>query len=298
VSRFALTETISGLLGQPVSERTQNALVSCPFHDDRLPSLSIDLDRGLWICFAGCGSGAIQTLARRLGKSIDDVDVALRIYNAGSKAIFEEDLKDFTQLARDEHDRLVNYPERWIAQWFIERHIRWDAVDVFGLGRDEHGRLAIPYFDDGKCYAIKYRDKWGKKSSEPGSRRGILNIDTIRQKPNVIITEGESDALTVWSALTDLGIDDSMVAVGAIPGANVSRQQWELWVLDFMWAKRIYFLFDNDEAGDRGWETVQAVFDPRRTQRCLPTEGKDITEHLLNGGSFNARLEGTDLLLG
>lgn len=31
----------------------------CPFHDDRLASLSINDERGLWYCFAGCGGGDI-----------------------------------------------------------------------------------------------------------------------------------------------------------------------------------------------------------------------------------------------
>jgi putative DNA primase/helicase len=35
------------------------AIVRCPFHDDRNPSLSINLKRGLWYCFGGCGGGGI-----------------------------------------------------------------------------------------------------------------------------------------------------------------------------------------------------------------------------------------------
>jgi hypothetical protein len=31
----------------------------CPFHDDRLPSLSVRDDVGAWKCFAGCGQGDV-----------------------------------------------------------------------------------------------------------------------------------------------------------------------------------------------------------------------------------------------
>ena len=40
----------------------------CPFHDDRTPSLSVNLDgrRGGWICFAGCGKGDLVGFHMRL----------------------------------------------------------------------------------------------------------------------------------------------------------------------------------------------------------------------------------------
>ena len=38
----------------------------CPFHDDRDPSFSVSFELGGWLCRAGCGSGTLWTLARRL----------------------------------------------------------------------------------------------------------------------------------------------------------------------------------------------------------------------------------------
>lgn len=32
---------------------------ACPWHDDRLPSLSVDDKKGMWNCFAGCGGGDV-----------------------------------------------------------------------------------------------------------------------------------------------------------------------------------------------------------------------------------------------
>lgn len=39
----------------------------CPFHSDRNPSFSVNLDSGLWICHAGCGDGDATDHAARLG---------------------------------------------------------------------------------------------------------------------------------------------------------------------------------------------------------------------------------------
>ncbi len=35
------------------------AMGLCPFHDDHNPSLFVDLEKGTWRCFAGCGSGSV-----------------------------------------------------------------------------------------------------------------------------------------------------------------------------------------------------------------------------------------------
>ena len=33
--------------------------VRCPFHEDKRPSLSVNLTKGVWHCFAGCGAGGV-----------------------------------------------------------------------------------------------------------------------------------------------------------------------------------------------------------------------------------------------
>lgn len=35
---------------------------NCPLHDDRTASASVDVERGKWRCFAGCGHGDIYDL--------------------------------------------------------------------------------------------------------------------------------------------------------------------------------------------------------------------------------------------
>lgn len=40
----------------------------CPFHEDRLASLSLDDAKGLWHCFAGCGGGDIFSFIMKVEK--------------------------------------------------------------------------------------------------------------------------------------------------------------------------------------------------------------------------------------
>lgn len=59
------------LLGVSLRPNAQGKVMTrCPLHDDKIPSLSINVDKGIWHCYAGCGGGIIQDLAEKLGKII------------------------------------------------------------------------------------------------------------------------------------------------------------------------------------------------------------------------------------
>ncbi len=45
------------------------AMVLCPFHEDGNPSLSINVRRGVWHCFAGCGGGSLVEFEMRMHES-------------------------------------------------------------------------------------------------------------------------------------------------------------------------------------------------------------------------------------
>ena len=50
--------------------------IRCPFHEDRVDSCSINVDKGVWICFAGCGSGSLKGFLQKYLKYSH-----LQIYN-------------------------------------------------------------------------------------------------------------------------------------------------------------------------------------------------------------------------
>ena len=45
----------------------------CPFHDDQEPSFSVNFEKGVWLCFSGCGRGTVRQLAERLNLSVPRV---------------------------------------------------------------------------------------------------------------------------------------------------------------------------------------------------------------------------------
>lgn len=52
--------------GAKVRGTGRRATGKCPFHDDRGPSFSVDLDRKLWHCFSGCGGGDCFSFVERM----------------------------------------------------------------------------------------------------------------------------------------------------------------------------------------------------------------------------------------
>ena len=48
--------------------------LQCPFHEDTVDSCSINTEKGVWICFAGCGQGTLYSfLMKYLNLSFEEV---------------------------------------------------------------------------------------------------------------------------------------------------------------------------------------------------------------------------------
>lgn len=285
MTKYALTETIENILGHPVPERGQNAMVRCPFHGDTRPSLSIDLDRGLWVCFA-CGErGGIFKLARKMEAEVDETDVTIRALEAAAASPYFEEPKDFSDLAQSYHRSAFEVRPEGLIAYVAGRGLDPRVVKHFKLGWDARNqRISMPYFDDDRVVMVKYRSLDGSKTAEKGSRRAIYNINDVRGKSVVILCEGESDTHRMWSEVQKVDCADR-IGVGGVPGVSITRSQWELWSLDLMWAERVYIAFDADSAGDKGAETVMALLGDK-ARRLRPTRGKDVVDHFVKGGSL------------
>jgi DNA primase len=280
--RYALTETISGLLGVDIKEKSVNALLLCPFHGENTPSFSIHLDEGMWKCF-GCGeSGGIKKLYRKLGEEMSsDIyhDALIRSLSA------QEHKRDFSSLANAQamdigNKDAISSLNRYIASKPISR----DVIRHFGIGWSrEKSAISMPYWDDGTVSGIKYRGMDGRKTAETGSSFGMYGVDNIRGKSEVVICEGESDTHAMWSVLR--GMDS--IGVCGISGGIHNGSAWSLWAIDMMYARKVYIAFDADEVGDNGYLAAYGVLGEEKCVRLRPTHGKDVCDHIMNGGSFD-----------
>ena len=266
-----IAEELSALLNTPLNPSRQNQSVRCPMHDDRVASLSISLPKGQWYCF-GCGKGGgLQTLARFLGGDLDTTDLIVQTANPEP----EPDPIDF----REKYESMISLtaltPEG--IQYAREKGLNYETLEYFQIRRDPRN-LVMPYFDGDRVVALRYRAPNGQKWYEPGSERAIYNLNEVRGKQQVCLAEGESDTHTLWQAL-----NGREIAVGGVPGANSSRDTWELWSLDLMWADKVYLAFDNDDAGRKGFERAKEVLGEKAIYLSPPEGFNDWSDAIKDG---------------
>lgn len=285
---YALTETIEGLLGK-LTGYGVNAMASCPFHEDRNPSLSIHQDEGVWMCHR-CGErGDLSHLANLLGKDLGQDFFLDRAIRSVTEVPPVE--RNFSPLANSLYEASISSGrgEAAIKNFCVKRGITVDARHHFWLGWTGRS-ISFPYWDTdsrkhGVCHGIKYRNADGSKYSEPGSTRAIYNVEEIRGAARVLVCEGESDTIVAWSKLR--GTD---WRVAGIPGTAVSEAQWRIWALEFLFASRVVIAFDADEAGDRGAETAMKVLGPK-AERLRLDDGMDLSQYVQEHGEMPSGLK-------
>lgn len=240
---------------------------SCPFHDDKHPSWSINRRNGRWICFSGCGSGNFEELLLKLG--VEGTEVAEKI-----------DWRDF-----DEPEEAIFVPPRidirQMTKTFEDRGFTFDMLKPFGIGYDiDRECMAIPVNDPaGVMVGCIWRQAPGvvpKYVNSPGlDRRHLLyGVDRIPEFADVVyVVEGPLNA--VW--LTAAGF-----AAVATLGAQFSNSQ--IGLLTARNPLAVVSAFDGDDAGELATRRLVKLLSPRLGIKVLelPIGTSDVQEIGLN----------------
>jgi DNA primase len=287
MSRYAMTDLISEAMDVYLNEAHPNISLLCPFHHERNKSFSINLETGLWVCFACNERGNYEKLCRLLSAPIDG---EYRIKRALQDAFREPvERRNFSALANHLHRNIEEEgsSRKLVEDFLHSRRISPQAIDGFTLGFDEERRaISFPYPDiEGVVRGIKYRSVHdGSKSAESGSDFTLYHPEFSVGRDVIYVFEGESDTLVGWSQLAP-----SMGVVGT-SGASVSDAQWERNALTFLFSRRIYLCYDADKAGDDCAESAMRVLGDKCV-RLRPTRGKDISDHILAGGTIQELID-------
>lgn len=223
----------------------KNKMGKCPFHDDKNPSLSVDVEKGVWFCHAGCGGGGvIEFLARYLGVTVPEFLHKSKIVPAAlvsdCELLAKPDYLTPTEAIYDYHDALGNVVYqvvRYKPKTFRQRH----AVD----------------------------GKW--VWSMEGVQRVLYRLPEVLKADTVWLCEGEKDA----ESLADLGFE----ATTNVGGAG----KWLDGYTESLAGKHVILCGDNDEPGRKHMEKVfEAIAGKVKTTKIVtvPDPHKDITDFI------------------
>ncbi len=224
--------------------------ISCPFHIDQLPSCSINVTMGKWICFAGCGQGSLVTfLAKYTGK--DTTKIEQDIANSAIEIDFDFFEDEFPP--PDQMD-VVAYPgdKGVVPKWIFDRGFSADTLKSWGCGMNKYNDLIIPIHDASSNlvgWMERRIDATPKYLYSKGLKKShlLFGEHKLKSTQTVCITEGALD--TMW--LSQNGYTSM-----ALLGASFSREQQSR--LTALKPEEIVLCLDNDEAGQKAINKINS----------------------------------------
>jgi twinkle protein len=248
-------------------KRRDEAIMNCPFCDDKDRKFAINLKNGVYNCMHlnNCGvRGSFYDFQKRLGDRPERTE---------PKFSFIQKQKTYKLPIPKMQD--ISSP---VVEYLKSRGLTEETIKAFDV-KTKDGAAAFPYYRDGVVTNVKYmalkRDPiTGRKKmwSEEGAEPTLFNRDNILGN-ELTICEGEIDCMT----LVQYGIDAVSVPMGAGNFDWVDRE-WDFINL----FKKINICFDNDEIGLKSVnELIQKIGSWRSYIVTLPY--KDANECLCNG---------------
>lgn len=230
----------------------------CPFHDDKGPSLSLNLEKGVYYCHA-CKAGGDKY---EFWKRTHDVD-----FTTAVKAIAKEyQIVDGQQPQTSNDNELLQRvlkhhraigERKDILEVLASRGINRDTITKYRLGwQEREKRLWIPCFEGGdiaalRKYDLKHIYPGRKFTSIKGKNQTILfPLQVIRDFNTVWLMAGEPDCLTALS-----------IGLAAVTFTNGEGKYNEAY-LPYFKGKNVYICFDVDKAGQDAIPVIGSVLKP------------------------------------
>ena len=252
--------------------------ISCPFHIDDLPSCSINVTVGKWICFAGCGQGSLVTfLSKFTGQDVRNIQRDIANNEVEFNFDFFED-----EFPIDWMDNLpkelseVEYPgkRRMVPEWIFDRGFSRETLKAWDCGINDYGDLIIPVYDAKERlvgWMERRIDATPKYLYSKGLRKSQLLFGEykIQSTQTICITEGALD--TMW-------LNQNGYTSVALLGASFSYEQQNR--LKALHPEEIVLCLDNDDAGQIAIDKINSCM----RDSCmvswleLPEKVKDVQE--------------------
>lgn len=247
--------------GKRLTTRREQS-VRCPFHEDKLPSFSINIEKGVWKCHAeNIGGGILDFEMRLMNCSRETASANVAELLGKKQAAMFGQQPEATYEYRDAFGKLLFEKLRYPGKRFVQR-----KPAANGRGHE---------------YTLGDIEK------------PLYRLPEVLVANHVVICEGEKDVETVRNLnLSKREKNWFLAATTNFDGAGKWRDEYSV----FLVGKVVVILPDNDETGRQHAEQVaQSVY--RHTQQVrivtLPglAEHGDVTDWMNAGHSVEELLE-------
>ena len=254
---------------QNVQNKGLDLFVPCCFHKEDTPSLSINKETAMFHCFGCNANGSFKDLKKKFGVVDDEYT---RVNNSMTAKIWDDTKKKLNGDVENNYEgrnyyRDLPYGYKRITEddfntkyyhYLQEREITYNTVKTFKMGYTAeknskfYGRIVVPVHDEqGKyafpeCRLVGEGDRKYLRPFKVDCKQFLFNYHRVKNKKYVIITEGIFDAISLYQW-----------GYSAVCSFNpvLSDRQVKL-LLNF---NKIFFSFDNDEAGNNGLRNAVKV---------------------------------------
>jgi hypothetical protein len=239
------------LPGQRLAGDGRDASVRCPFHQDKTASLSVNIEKAVWNCHAGCGKGGILDFEKKFSSCDNETAWANiaeicgleqpRMFNSKPEAVYPY---------RDEDGNLLFEKLRYPGKRFAQRTVGADGKHTYRLD---------------------------------GVRKVLYNLPEVITANHIAVCEGEKDADNVNALHLDGYGHTShrFIATTNFDGAG----KWRLEYSPYFVGKHVVIFPDNDQPGREHAAQVAASVAPYArdvrvvTLPDLPEKG-DVFDYL------------------
>ena len=188
---------------------------------------------------------------------------------------------DFTEVVELYHTKL--WEQKAAIGYLIKRGITKESISRFKLGfmrQYNQNWLVIPSYEKGIPKLMKLRKlppdentQLDKYIREKGGKSILFNADAIDKYDDLIIAEGEIDAIS----LIQLGYEN---VVASTAGAKTLLTDW---YDQLILKNKIYICFDNDAPGQAAAKEIWATrLGIKKCWNVLLPEGEDVNSFLKN----------------
>lgn len=243
----------------------------CPFCFDITGThFYIAAQTGQYYCHHCGAAGSFFNLKKHLGDIIEPISF-------GSLVPKEKIIIDEKELENVRKAHLWLLQDKDVLLYLSSRCITLEAVKYFKLGLSDENNikwLLFPYISNGELKNIKMRTLPPAKKGFKrllGGESSLYNEDILQKKLDcVMVCEGETDLLTLWSKGFKNVIATSI-------GAGGIKNEW-IEQLDKI--PIIYICYDNDEAGQTGAQKLASRLGIEKCKQIrLPIKYNDINEY-------------------